>query len=50
MTEHAINLAGIVIPSSDPIFLAVVGVHVFLGLVCTIAGAVAMRRRKKKAA
>ena len=32
MTDHAINIAGIEIPSSDPVFLAVVGVHVLLGV------------------
>lgn len=47
MTDHAINLAGIEIPSSDPIFLAVVAVHVFFGLACTIAGAVAMLSPKR---
>jgi len=47
MPDHAINFAGIEIPSSDPIFLTVVGVHIFLGLVCTIAGAVAMLSAKR---
>jgi hypothetical protein len=47
MTDHAINVAGIEIPSSDPIFLTVVGVHIFFGLVCTIAGAVAMLSVKR---
>jgi uncharacterized membrane protein len=47
MTEHAVNIAGIAIPSSDPIFLAVVGVHVLLGIICTIAGAVAMLSLKR---
>ncbi|HWF93636.1 MAG TPA: hypothetical protein VG291_01610 [Xanthobacteraceae bacterium] len=41
------NLAGIEIPSTDPIFLAVVGVHILLGLACTTAGAVAMLSRKR---
>jgi hypothetical protein len=47
MTDHAINFAGIEIPSSDPLFLTVVGIHVFLGLVCTIAGAIAMLSVKR---
>jgi hypothetical protein len=47
MTEHAINIAGIAIPSSDPLFLAGVGVHIFLGSVCTITGAVAMLSVKR---
>jgi hypothetical protein len=42
MTDHATNIAGIDIPSTDPVFLGIVGVHVLLGLVCTIAGVIAM--------
>jgi hypothetical protein len=38
--NHAINVAGIEIPSSNPVFLAIVGVHVLLGLACTITGIV----------
>jgi len=48
MRDHSINIAGIEIPSNDPVFLAVVGVHVLLGLVCTIAGAIAMLSVKRK--
>lgn len=40
-------VAGIPIPSNDPAFLAVVGVHVLLGLACTIAGASAMLAPKR---
>lgn len=36
------NVAGIEIPSDDPAFLTVVGVHIILGLACTVAGLVAM--------
>jgi uncharacterized membrane protein len=39
-------IAGIPIPSTDPVFLAIVGFHVLFGLVCVIAGAVAMLSRK----
>ena len=35
-------IAGIPIPSNSPIFLAVVGIHVLLGLACTITEIVAM--------
>lgn len=35
-------VAGITIPSSDPLFLSIVAVHVVLGLVCAIAGPIAM--------
>lgn len=47
MAEGITNIAGIEIPSTDPIFLAVVGVHVLLGLACTVTGAVAMVSQKR---
>jgi hypothetical protein len=47
MTDHGINIAGIPIPSSDPVFLAVVGVHVLLGITCTTAGIIAMLSVKR---
>jgi hypothetical protein len=47
MTDHAINIAGIEIPSSDPIFLAGVALHVFFGLVCAITGVIAMLSVKR---
>jgi hypothetical protein len=47
MTEGITNVAGIEIPSTDPIFLAAVGVHVLLGLACTVAGAIAMLSQKR---
>jgi hypothetical protein len=43
----AINIAGIEIPSSNPVFLVLVGVHVLLGLTCTIAGVIAMLSPKR---
>jgi hypothetical protein len=39
-------VAGIHIPSVNPVFLIVVGVHIVLGLVCVGSGAVAMLRVK----
>jgi peptidoglycan/LPS O-acetylase OafA/YrhL len=48
MTGHAISVAGIELPSSDPVFLAIVGVHVLLGLICTITGIVAMLSVKRR--
>jgi hypothetical protein len=45
VTEGTTNIAGIEIPSTDPIFLAVVGVHILLGLACT--GAIAMLSEKR---
>jgi uncharacterized membrane protein len=38
--------AGIPIPSTSPVFLAIVGVHVLAGLACIIAGLVAMLNAK----
>ena len=35
-------VAGIPIPSTSPIFLTVVGLHVLVGLLCVVAGAIAM--------
>lgn len=47
MTEGITNVAGFEIPSTDPMFLAVVGVHVLLGLACTVTGAIAMFSQKR---
>ena len=44
--KTATLVLGIPIPSTDPIFLAVVGVHVLFGLAALITGAVAMVSRK----
>lgn len=47
--ERAMNttvVLGIPIPSTDPIFLAIVGVHVLFGLAAVIAGVVAMLSKK----
>jgi hypothetical protein len=41
------SFAGIDIPSTNPVFLAVVGIHVLLGLACVIAGAIAMLSQKR---
>jgi hypothetical protein len=46
MTETS-SIGGIEIPSTDPVFLAiVVGIHIPLGLACVIAGAIAMLAAK----
>ena len=44
MTE----VSGIKIPSASPIFLTEIGVHVLVGLVCVIAGIVAMLSEKQE--
>src|ERR1700693_4863860 len=48
MAGKSIIVAGIEIPSSDPAFLVVVGVHVLLGLTCTITGIIAMLSAKRQ--
>ncbi len=47
MTDGITNIAGIEIPSTDPIFLAGVGVHILLGLACTVVGIIAMLSQKR---
>lgn len=44
--EKTTIILGIPIPSNDPIFLTIVGVHVVFGLAAVIAGAVAMLSHK----
>lgn len=46
MTAGVTVIAGLPIPSTSPVFLAVVGVHVAAGLVSVVAGAAAMLSRK----
>ena len=49
MDGKANTIGGIVIPSTDPVFLAVViGVHIPLGIACVVTGASAMDRRHRK--
>ena len=47
MTDPSTIVAGIPIPSTHPAFLALVGVHVLLGLAATVAGIVAMFSAKR---
>jgi hypothetical protein len=46
MTDGETIIASIVVPSISPLFLSVVGLHILLGLACTIAGLVAMLSKK----
>jgi uncharacterized membrane protein len=46
MDDGLTIIAGIPIPSTSPVFLAVVGFHVLLGLICTLVGIVAMLSKK----
>jgi uncharacterized membrane protein len=48
MSDGSTTLIGIEIPSTDPLFLAVVGIHIPLGLTCVILGAVAMLNKKQR--
>lgn len=43
----SIIVAGLEIPSRDPLFIATVGMHVLLGLICTITGLMAMLSTKR---
>jgi hypothetical protein len=47
MTGTSVTVAGIEIPSTDPVFLAIVAVHVLFGLACTITGIIAMLSPKR---
>ncbi|WP_372783356.1 hypothetical protein [Phenylobacterium sp.] len=42
MADPLTVMAGIPIPSTSPLFLAIVGLHILAGLVCVVAGAIAM--------
>ncbi len=43
----SVIVAGLQIPSREPLFLALVGMHVLLGLACTITGLIAMLSPKR---
>ena len=47
MAEGITSVAGIDIPSTHPVFLTVVAVHILLGLSCTITGIIAMLSQKR---
>jgi hypothetical protein len=42
------NIAGIEIPSTHPAFLAIVRIHIVLGLACVVIGVVAMLSEKRE--
>jgi hypothetical protein len=44
--ENTTVVLGIPIPSTDPVFLAIVGIHVLFGMAAVMAGAVAMLSKK----
>ena len=45
--QDATIVAGIEIPSTSPVFLAIVGVHVLVGFVCVVTGVIAMLSEKR---
>jgi hypothetical protein len=47
MSGNPVTFDGIVIPSDDPVFLALIAVHVLAALICVIAGIVAMLSKKQ---
>ena len=47
MGDEITDIAGIEIPSTDPVFLTVVGIHILLGLACVVTGATAMLSQKR---
>lgn len=47
MTDQGVVVLGIPIPSSSPLFLSIVAVHVIAGLICTVAGIAAMLAPKR---
>lgn len=47
MTDQGVVVLGIPIPSSSPVFLSIVAVHVVAGISCTLAGIVAMLAPKR---
>jgi hypothetical protein len=47
MTDEGVVVLGIPIPSSSPLFLSIVAVHVAAGITCTAAGIVAMLAPKR---
>lgn len=48
MTDEGVVVLGIPIPSSSPLFLSIVAVHVAAGVTCTVAGIVAMLAPKRR--
>ncbi len=45
-SDHLTVFAGLPIPSKSPLFLTLIGLHVLLGVLCVIAGAIAILSRK----
>jgi hypothetical protein len=48
MREGVTDVLGIEVPSTSPLFLSIVGVHVIVGLAAVICGAVAIFAKKRR--
>src|SRR5262245_30982526 len=48
MADGSTVILGVEIPSTDPLFLAVVGIHIPLGMACVLSGAIAMLSEKRR--
>ena len=48
MIDDSLTVAGIPIPSSEPLFLSVLAIHVLAGLTCVVVGLAAMLSRKMR--
>jgi hypothetical protein len=48
LMDGSTTIAGLTIPSTSPWFLAIVGVHIVLGLACVFSGAGAMLMTKRR--
>jgi hypothetical protein len=47
MPHDTTVILGIEVPSTDPVFLTVVGFHIVAGLICVVSGAIAMLSHKQ---
>jgi hypothetical protein len=47
MIDGTTVVAGIEIPSTDPLFLSIVAIHIPLGVICVVTGAIAMLSAKR---
>lgn len=48
MPEDTTIVFGVPVPSTDPVFLAVVRIHILIGVACVVAGMVAMLSHKRR--
>ncbi|MGH7571393.1 MAG: DUF2306 domain-containing protein [Gemmatimonadota bacterium] len=47
MTDEGVVILGIPIPSSSPVFLSILAIHVVAGLLCSVVGVMAMLAPKR---